>query len=342
MVAAVAAVVLCVLCVCSPAATAQNTPDRSTSAADYRECRTDALEDRFNELEAARRCVPDGARFFVCLGKGRPAVARVIACVNAQVPGAYPGDRLPVPRDDTTTTTERSGEPGSTTTSASAVTTTPAVTGTTVESAPAAPLGPAVAEESSDENGGGSGAGAVVLAVLAGLIAGLAVGILAGRRMSPTPDPMVPTGSPAAGGSPGRVADPPPTGPHAAAPLSAPTGPGPFPVDAPPAGQPPVVDATGDRDRLVAALIEVADEVSSDAVRTGIAQRLSAVGVEAVVVAPGERFDASTQRGVHAEPAPSPDRADTVVSTERPGWTDRGKVLRPPEVVVYRWEGDGR
>lgn len=98
------------------------------------------------------------------------------------------------------------------------------------------------------------------------------------------------------------------------------------------------VTAEEDRRALVAAIIEASDVVSSEAVCATLAERLEAVGVEAIDVAPGSAFDPATHRGVHAEPAPGPEQDGTVAHTDRPGWRDRGIVLRPPEVVVYRWE----
>ena len=170
-------------------------------------------------------------------------------------------------------------------------------------------------DEDAGDGGDGFGLPVVLVAAVAGLVLGGAIGLARGRRSSMGGGGQGPTV--AAVPTPGPVFGP---------------GDGPEPIGPPP--------SSADRDALVRALIETADQVSSEAVRTTIVQRLGAVGVEPVVVAVGERFDPTTHSGVDAAAAPSPEQNDTVASLERPGWVDRGRVLRPPEVVVNRWEED--
>jgi molecular chaperone GrpE (heat shock protein) len=89
---------------------------------------------------------------------------------------------------------------------------------------------------------------------------------------------------------------------------------------------------------LVAELIDLRDRVGSDALRDEIAARLRDVGVEELSVTQGEMFDASRHRGVDTVPVGDPGWNQRVASTERPGYSDAGQVLRPPEVTVYRYE----
>lgn len=337
---------------------AQAKPSQTPSASEYRKCRSAALDDGLDEFRAAQRCVPSGPKFILCMGSARPQTARLIRCVNAQVPGAYPGDRLPVvpvdpdpaPTSDPGASSTTEAEEGTTTTSPATTTSVSTTNEPTVSPGGGSPMGPAVEETNGGSSGDdGFGFGVVLVVGIVGLACGLGAGVVLGRRGQPASDisvglprsapaPVVPLGPP-----PSPRAGPGMTDPVRVAPGS--TGSGPFPV-APDVGSPaaaPVVEQgrepDPDRGALIEALIEVADEVSSGAVRTAIVQRLAAVGVEAIVVEAGTPFDASRHRGIHAEQATSAEQADTVVAMERPGWVDRGKVLRPPEVVVYRWEG---
>jgi len=157
--------------------------------------------------------------------------------------------------------------------------------------------------------------GLAAIVLLAGALGAGAATLVARRR--------VPAGAPAVA-APG----PPTTGP---APAPGPT-PGTAPIPAPSAD-------VGDRRTLVEALVQIGDLVTSDALRTTVAERLAAVGVLPLLVAPGTRFDPTLHRGVQADEARTPDEDGTVASCDRAGWSDRGEVLRPPEVVVHRWSG---
>lgn len=96
--------------------------------------------------------------------------------------------------------------------------------------------------------------------------------------------------------------------------------------------------ASAERAALVGALVELHEMVSSDALRAQVTEQLAAVGVLPVQVDPGTRFDPDRHRGVQAVPATDPAWDGTVASCDRPGWADRGTTLRPPEVIVRRWE----
>ncbi len=98
--------------------------------------------------------------------------------------------------------------------------------------------------------------------------------------------------------------------------------------------------ASAERGALVAALLEVVDTSTSDAVRTQVAERLAAVAVLPFEVPAGSPFDPAVHRGVQSAAAPSADHHNLVASTDRQGWADRGVVLRQPEVIVYRWESE--
>lgn len=96
--------------------------------------------------------------------------------------------------------------------------------------------------------------------------------------------------------------------------------------------------AGAERAALVGALVELHEMVSSDALRAQVTEQLAAVGVLPVEVEPGTRFDPDRHRGVQAVPATDPASDGTVATCDRPGWADRGTPLRPPEVIVRRWE----
>jgi hypothetical protein len=97
--------------------------------------------------------------------------------------------------------------------------------------------------------------------------------------------------------------------------------------------------ASVDREALVGACIELSDRLrdANPALWRRLCQGLAAVGVEAVV-ADGQRFDPETHDAVGRESTTDAARHLTVASTEFCGFTDRGRLLRRPEVVVYRME----
>jgi hypothetical protein len=96
------------------------------------------------------------------------------------------------------------------------------------------------------------------------------------------------------------------------------------------------VDA--DRTRLVRELIEVRDQVGSEALRTSIGAALADVGVVEQSVAPGVVFDPQLHKGVDRVVTDDPGLDRTVSETERPGYLDRGAPVRLPEVIVHRLE----
>jgi hypothetical protein len=98
-------------------------------------------------------------------------------------------------------------------------------------------------------------------------------------------------------------------------------------------------DPAGDRAALVALCIDLADRLRTTAagLRARAHRGLAEVGV--VPIEPdGHPFDRARHDAVDREPTTDPARDRTVASTERTGYTDRGRVLRRPEVVVHALE----
>lgn len=95
--------------------------------------------------------------------------------------------------------------------------------------------------------------------------------------------------------------------------------------------------APRDREVLVRACIDVADQVASD----GMRERLVAALVDAGVVpdAPvGQRFDPARHEAAGLVPTTESSLHNTIAVIERPGWVDRGRRLRLPRVLVHRFE----
>jgi len=93
-----------------------------------------------------------------------------------------------------------------------------------------------------------------------------------------------------------------------------------------------------DRRRLVQELIDVRDQVSSEALRAGIGAALAEVGVIEQSVPAGTVFDPQVHKGVDRVATDDPALDRTVSETERPGYVDRGEPVRLPEVVVRRMD----
>jgi len=130
--------------------------------------------------------------------------------------------------------------------------------------------------------------------------------------------------------APSAIAEPPPV------PAASPAPPAPSPAQ--PASRPP---GSGDRETLVELCIELDDLLTDEALREKLRRGLRRVGVEAVEPA-GARFDPEVHCAVGT--AAAGDAADDrlIARVERAGFSDHGLEVRPPEVVVYRREPDGR
>lgn len=99
-------------------------------------------------------------------------------------------------------------------------------------------------------------------------------------------------------------------------------------------------DATGARALAErAAMIELClyalDRSRSDAVAQRIIDGLAAVGV-VTTTQDGERFDPSCHEADGTVATEDPDQDGLVAGTEAPGFSDRGRLLRPPVVLVYQ------
>jgi hypothetical protein len=91
-----------------------------------------------------------------------------------------------------------------------------------------------------------------------------------------------------------------------------------------------------DRATLVEACIAMSELVDSVALRERLDDVLADVGVSAVVARPGEAFDPSRFSAAGTVPTTDSRLDGAVASMERRGYSDRGKRLRYPEVIVYR------
>lgn len=311
-------------------ATAQGAP-----AAEEREtidrCIAAGIAEGRAPLTATRSCVDEPAALDRCVEQADaelPLQRAVDRCLDALIADgriAYPGGTTPEATTTTEETTTTADEPDPVSTTEAVVVEEPGgVTGTIAET-------PEVPVANGSSGSDGLGTPAVLGIALAALVAGGVGGAALGRRGSvagpgapaaPTPVRFPPMGTPTAPAGP-------PVAPVAPVPVVA-------PVAAPAADELDGDDAE-ERRELVRALVEVGDLVTSDALRTHVAERLEAAGVLPVLVAPGTRFDPTAHRGVQAQEAPSPEQDGTVASCDRAGWSDRGELLRPPEVVVYRW-----
>lgn len=96
--------------------------------------------------------------------------------------------------------------------------------------------------------------------------------------------------------------------------------------------------AASERARLVALCADLHDRLSSEGLRDKLRHELAQVGVELLHV-DGEIFDPDLHEA--AGQVPTAERAlhDRVASTQRVGWSDRGKPGREPLVLVYCFEG---
>lgn len=119
-------------------------------------------------------------------------------------------------------------------------------------------------------------------------------------------------------------------------------GPVAAPMTAPMTG--PVAGPAGDqamigheRERLVQVLIDVGDQLDSVALAAWVTQALGEVGVTEVV-ADGERFDPARHQALDQVVTPDPAADGLVAQTPKRGFVDRGRIVRLPQVLVYRYQ----
>src|SRR6266542_1015739 len=93
--------------------------------------------------------------------------------------------------------------------------------------------------------------------------------------------------------------------------------------------------AEADRAALVRACIYVRDRITSKALGDRLGAALQEAGVSVVEPA-GQRFDPAHHEAGGATPSDDPSKVGTIAAVEVPGYSDRGRVLRPPVVTVYQ------
>ncbi|MFD6859848.1 nucleotide exchange factor GrpE [Rhodococcus sp. NPDC060090] len=93
------------------------------------------------------------------------------------------------------------------------------------------------------------------------------------------------------------------------------------------AGTTPIADRIDD-------LITDADVAADGDERTGIIDRLAALGVERVTASAGTPFDPTLHRAVARVPTTSGIDVNTIEETVRPGWRHCGHMIRYVEVKV--------
>jgi molecular chaperone GrpE len=92
-----------------------------------------------------------------------------------------------------------------------------------------------------------------------------------------------------------------------------------------------------DRKLLVDACIDAFDISESTAVRTQLLDALRRAGVDPVEVPANARFDPTKHRAADTRATDRKAFDGLVVETERVGFVDRGRRVRWPEVVVYKF-----
>ena len=101
------------------------------------------------------------------------------------------------------------------------------------------------------------------------------------------------------------------------------------------APEPP--DAAAERDAILRACLDLSDWLR-DAAPTAwsrLVRDLAAIGVD-VQIPDGAPFDAEAHDAVGTQAAADRAQDMTVAETVSSGFTDRGRMLRRPQVVVYR------
>jgi molecular chaperone GrpE len=93
---------------------------------------------------------------------------------------------------------------------------------------------------------------------------------------------------------------------------------------------------TEQRDALVGGCVK-ARGLLDDQLLTDVLDDALRGGGVSVFDATGAPMDRSRHRIDHTVPAPDPSADGIVAQTLAPGYLDNGRVLRPAEVVVYKW-----
>jgi molecular chaperone GrpE len=99
------------------------------------------------------------------------------------------------------------------------------------------------------------------------------------------------------------------------------------PVEPPP-------DLVRDREALIGSCLYLYDIVRDDALRERLRRALAQAGVSELDSV-GERFDPSRHRAMGRVATDDPSLDGRIAEVERRGFSDRGRILRMPEVLVY-------
>jgi molecular chaperone GrpE len=94
----------------------------------------------------------------------------------------------------------------------------------------------------------------------------------------------------------------------------------------------------GERRALIELCLYARDRVNSSAAADRIDAGLAELGIT-MLRPDGRPFDPAQHEAAASVPTDDPARHGTVAETEVPGYADRGVVVRPPVVSVYRREG---
>jgi molecular chaperone GrpE len=94
----------------------------------------------------------------------------------------------------------------------------------------------------------------------------------------------------------------------------------------------------GERRGLIELCLYARDRANSRAAADRIDSGLADLGVT-TLRPDGQQFDPGQHEAAASVPTDDPARHGTVAETEVPGYADRGVVVRPPVVSVYRREG---
>ena len=93
-------------------------------------------------------------------------------------------------------------------------------------------------------------------------------------------------------------------------------------------------EVLAERRALISLCLYALDRARSAGVVERLETGLAEVGVLAVRP-DGEQFDPSVHEAGGAEPTDDPALVGRIAATEAPGFTDRGRSLRAPVVLVY-------
>lgn len=95
--------------------------------------------------------------------------------------------------------------------------------------------------------------------------------------------------------------------------------------------------ALAERAALIRLCVYALDRARSPGVEQRLSEGLDDVGV-AALRPDGARFDPAQHEAGGTVPTEDPALDGVIAETETPGFADRGRVVRPPVVIVYRFQ----